>query len=104
MPHARVRTCSASSRLRGDAQAGRGGVDQRLEEAAVRERLGVPLDAEREAAAALDRLDRPVRGARGDGQAAAETADGLVVEGVDGVRSRADQRGEAGAVEHADVM
>ena len=51
---------------------------------AVRERLGVPLDAQEEGPRrVLDRLDRPVGGASADAQARAERVDGLVVEGVD---------------------
>src|SRR4051794_31924019 len=67
-----------------DAQFGTGSrPNQRLEERhVVDQRLGVPLDAEREALA-LNRLDRPVRGVADDPQARAHVLDGLVVEGVD---------------------
>jgi len=51
---------------------------------ALREGLGVPLDAEEEGSRrVLDRLDRPVGGAGDDAQARTERVDGLVVEGVD---------------------
>src|SRR4051794_3650568 len=67
----------------GYAQFGTGSrPNQSLEERQVGDqRLGVPLDAEREAVA-LDRLDRAVLRAADDPQTVADLVDRLVVEGV----------------------
>src|SRR5215207_6771727 len=87
----------------GDGQAWRGRLHQRLEEPPVGERLGVPLDADREART-LDALDRSVARPRGHAQPVAEAVDRLVVEGVDGHRPRAQQPGQAAAVQDLDLV
>src|SRR5215475_15568618 len=81
---------------------GRRGGDQRLDQARVLPRLGVPLHREQERStcgARLHRLDDPVLRPGGGDQAVAEPVDGLVMRGrhVDPVSVNAEDPGQPGA-------